>query len=158
MVIKVPGLVTVDSENLNGPKIADFSLRFNFSKKIRGRVNELENFSKLVVKATSLSEKPFPIQIALVMKNGNVYGGLINLDETSSKDYTLNISDLKPVRFVTLPRPYPGFLNYYFEGALTNQPLELKDVETIQISVGPGIPEANVQNDFSFALQSVRME
>ena len=158
MVIKVPGLVTVDSENLSGPKIADFSLRYNFSKKIKGRTSELESFSKLVIKATSLTEKPFPIQIAVVTKNGNVYGGLINLNETSSKEYTLSISDLKPVRMVTLPRPYPGFLNYYFEGALSNQPLKLIDVETLQISVGPGITDANEKNDFSFALQSVRME
>lgn len=158
MVIKVPGLVTVDSENLNGPKIADYSLRYNFSKKIKGRVSELENFSKLVVKASSLNEKTFPVQIALIMKNGNVYGGLINLNGTSSKDYTLNISDLKPVRFVTLPRPYPGFLNYYFQGATSSQPLKLSEVETLQISVGPGVNEPSVQNDFSFALQSVRME
>ncbi len=158
MTIKVPGLVNVDVENLNGPKIVDYSLRYNFSKKIEGRTSELERFSKLIVKAISTNVSPFPVQVALIMKNGNVYGGLIILDNASSKEYTLNLADLKPVRFIALPRPYPGFLNYYFEGAKSDQSLKLSEIETLQISVGPGITEANVQNDFSFALESARVE
>jgi hypothetical protein len=159
MVIKVPGLVTVDSENLNGTKIADYSLRYNFSRKINGRLDELEKFSKLIVKATLLNASPFPVQVALVMKNGNAFGGVITLDEAAaSKNYAINISDLKPVKLVTLPRPYPSFLDYYFEGSSSNQSLKLSDVETLQISVGPGIGEANLKNDFSFALESIRME
>ncbi len=158
MTMKIPSLGNVDSENLNGQKVEDYSLRYNFSKKIKGRANEFEHLTKLIVKASLLNAKPFAIQVALVTKNGNAYGGLITVNDLAAKDYTLNISDLRPVKLVTLPRPYPSFLNYYFEGTTSNESLKLNDVETLQISVGPGIDTSHLKNEFSFGLENVRLE
>ena len=72
-------------------------------------------------------------------------------------DYRLLLSDLKEVKIVTLPRPYPSFLPYYFERNAAGK-MDLWDIETLQISIGPGIPEGELGNSHSFAIESVRLE
>jgi hypothetical protein len=64
---------------------------------------------------------------------------------------------LKPVKVVTLPRPYPTFLPYYFKGK-GNDTLDMNKIESLQISIGPGISEAELQNKHGIAIESVRLE
>jgi hypothetical protein len=158
LAVKLPSLFKTDPENPNGEKINDYSLRYNFSEKISGRVGALPAQNQLVIRARLLNDKPVPLQVALVTKSGDAYGALITLQEQEMKEYVVALASLKAVKLVTLPRPYPTFLPYYFESALQAKPLDLKDVETLQVSVGPGIDHDRLQSDLSFALESIRME
>jgi hypothetical protein len=149
LLIQVPKLFVKDPEFENAPAIHDYSLRYNFSLKTKGR-NGLLGFSKIVFRGRSI-DKSFPVQVALVDRNGNAFGGIVNLT-TASGDYMLKTADLRQVKLVTLPRPYPTFLPYYFEGP-DNQQLDLSTVETLQISVGPGVEDKDAS--FAFAIESV---
>ena len=54
------------------------------------------------------------------MKDGTTYGGVVEVTP-EKKDYSLMINDLKKVKLVILPRPYPTFLPYFFEDSSTQR-------------------------------------
>jgi hypothetical protein len=156
LLIHVPTLISKDSENPSAQQPADYSMRYFFGKKIEGRKNDISNKTQLIIRARSVGNNKTPLQIALVTKYGLAYGALVELNETTG-DYTIDIGSLKQVNLVTLPRPYPGFLNYYFKpsSAITFQ---LSEIESIQISLGPGISSNEINTPWSFSIESIRLQ
>ncbi len=154
--VRVEQLYEADEENLNADAVHDYSFRFNFLKKIKGRNTELEDLEKIVVKGRSLSSKPNKIQVALVTRNGASFGKVIELLPTQ-QEYVILLSNLEPVKTVTLPRPYPSFLPYYFDHNFS-QTFNIKEVESIQISIGPGLGKEEVKEKQEIGLTSVRLE
>lgn len=154
--INIEKLFTSDPENVNGEKIFDYSCRYFFRKKISGRISDVTSKKKLVFRGHSLNDKDCIIQLALLTSDGSAFGGLVTL-KAGSAEYVLNLSDLNQVKWVTLPRPYPTFLPYYFAGKGSGK-LDMTKVESLQISIGPGIPEAELQNKHGIAIESVRLE
>ncbi len=155
-VVNVEKLFTPDPENEEAQEIHDYSMKFYFRDKIAGRTDDLEGKDKLVLKGRSLNEKACIMQLAFTMKDGAAYGGLITV-QPEKGEFVLSISDLKQVKMVTLPRPYPTFLPYYFENEDSN-PFNIKNVESLQFSIGPGIPENELVEKHGVAIESVRME
>jgi hypothetical protein len=154
--INVEKLFTSDPENVNAEKIYDYSCRYYFGKKIAGRAGDVGSKQKIVFKGHSLNNQDCIVQVALIASDGSAFGGLITL-KPGTEDYALSIRELKPVRWVTLPRPYPTFLPYYFNGQGSDQ-LDMAKIESLQISIGPGIPEAELQNKHGMAIESIRLE
>ncbi len=152
--IKVARLKEVDAENPNGEQVADYSMRYAFREKVSGRVADLADKKELVLTGRSLTDEPTIVQLALVAADGKTYGGLLELGPKLA-DYRLSLDELKEVKMVTLPRPYPSFLPYYFEGA-SRAAFDIRKAEVLQISVGPGIQE--VEKPQALAIVSVRLE
>ena len=153
LLINVERLSQPDQEYRNGPVINDYSLRYNFNSKISGRRQNLPLYKKIVFKGKSI-DNSFPVQIALIDKSGNAFGGLISLDPGAS-EYVVRLDKLEPVKLVTLPRPYPTFLPYYFENN-SSQKFDVDQIESFQISVGPGL--TGVEGPFKFTIESIRLE
>ena len=119
------------------------------------RVSSLSDYSKVVVSARNVNDGELPIQIALLLKDGSAYGGLINVSKKG--DYSISLAELKPVSMVTLPRPYPSFLPYYFNGSEVSD-FDIQNVETLQISIGPGLTNQEQQASYEIGIESVRLE
>ncbi len=115
------------------------SLRYNFAPNVAGRRADLASFQKLVLHGRALNNKPCPVQLALITRSGSIYGGTVML-EPKSGTYSLPLNQLKPVNFVSLPRPYPSFLPYFIHTNTAADRLDLSSIETLQLSIGPGIP------------------
>lgn len=156
LLFNIPTLQTRDGENPKAEQPADYSLRYFFGKKITGRSNDLGSKTQLILRARSVGKSKTPLQVALITKDGVAYGSIVELNE-STNEYSIAISNLKQVNLVTLPRPYPGFLNYFFQPS-TPIPFKLSDVESIQISLGPGISSNDVNTAWSFAIESIRVQ
>jgi hypothetical protein len=154
--VKIAKLFEEDIENKNATPVNDYSFRFNFSEKIMGRSEELNNQNKLILKARSLSGKSEKIQVALVDKNGSSFGKIIEITPENS-EYTIDLSHLKSVKTVILPRPYPGFLPYYFEHN-NRDPFNLENVESIQFSIGPGLEKEALTQKHEIGVTSIRLE
>lgn len=154
--VNVDQLFSPDSENPNADPIYDYSMRFAFGEKIAGRADDLSKKSSIVFTGKSLNEKPCKFQITLVDKNANAYGGILEL-QPEFGEYTLELKQLKKVKPVTLPRPYPTFLPYYFEGG-TDVPLDIEKVEVLHLSIGPGIAEKELKDRHGVLIESVRIE
>jgi hypothetical protein len=154
--VNVEKLAIADPGNPKGPKIHDYSMRFFLGGKLsnitfkRGAQSQ-----KIILRGRSLNGKPCKIQIGLVSKTGTALGALVTVLE-EKKDYEIDIHDLKEIKLVTLPRPYPTFLPYYFEGESSNSSTE--KFEVIQLSIGPGIPEAELEQQHGIAIESIRLE
>lgn len=135
-------------------QIADYSMRFYFGDKNSGRKEGWSRMSGLVFSGRSLDDKACPVQLALVMRDGSAWGGLIQV-KPEKGNYKISLNDLKPVRLVTLPRPYPTFLPYYFENERQSG-FQIEEVETLQISI---VPEStDEESKYSLAIESVWLE
>jgi hypothetical protein len=151
----VEKLIVPDNENIGGEKIADYSMKFFFGDKIVGRKLMDGQYKNLVVKGHSLNGKSCIVQVALLDKDGVAYGGLVKLDSLDA-GYSLPLKDLHLVKTVTLPRPYPSFLPYYFHHAQDN--FDLSQAEALQISIGPGIEENQQSLPNGISIESVSLE
>ena len=155
MMVNVEKLFEPDTENRNGEPVYDYSMRYVFAKNIAARSEEIGQKKRLVLHGYALNNKPCMVQLALITTDGVAYGGLINVD-TLQDDYSISIADLKQVKAVLLPRPYPSFLPYYFQPSAGA--FDLSKVETLQISIGPGIAETDLKMKHGLAIESVRLE
>ncbi|MBT8296355.1 MAG: hypothetical protein KJO51_08050, partial [Gramella sp.] len=143
-----------DVENTEAEPIYDYSFRYNFLKKIANR--ELEGKDKIIIKARALENRSEKLQVALVMNNGASFGKTIELTN-EVQEIEIDITDLKPVKTVTLPRPYPGFLPYYFDHSYSGE-FKIEDIEAIQFSIGPGIEQENLQKQHAIGIREVSLE
>lgn len=152
--ISIDKLFEGDVENKNAEPIYDYSFRYYFRDKIGERT--LKNKAKLIIEARTLDANSKKLQVALVMNNGVAFGKIIELTP-GLQEISINIEELKRVRTVTLPGPYPGFLPYYFNHNYSGD-LDIENVESIQFSIGPGIEEGDLQKPHQIGIRSLRLE
>ena len=145
-----------DVENPNAEPIYDYSFRFNFRDRIRGRSPELEEKNYLVLKARSLMDHKVPLQVALVQKDGSSFGRILELSP-EIREYKIKIRELKRVPTVILPRPYPTFLPYFFKSESAEE-FRLQGSEALQFSIGPGLNAHQFHQPQGVGIISVRLE
>lgn len=153
--IDLEQLSTEDPENLFAQPVHDYSMRFYFGDKTEGRKGDRAAKKYLYIKGRSLNDKPCKVQLALIQKDGSAFGGTVDLLPEGGV-YRLDLTQLAPVPIVTLPRPYPTFLPYFFQ----RQPgaFSLQNAETLQISIGPGIPQEEIYRRHGMGVTRVWME
>jgi hypothetical protein len=154
--INIEKLFTDDPENKNATRVSDYSLRFYARDKVIGRKKDIPDRKKIIFHGRSLNGSPCKIQVALVTMNGDAFGGIVTVN-SESRDYSVSMEDLRQVKLVSLPRPYPTFLSYYVE----NEPsakFDLNDLEGFQISIGPGMTEDELKVGHGIAIESIRLE
>jgi hypothetical protein len=156
LLVKIEKLAIADPENRQGKKYQDYSMRYFFGQKVEARKQDIPSKTRMVFKGRSLDESVCQLQLALITKGGEAFGSVLDIG-TDPGEYSLSLAELKPIKLVSLPRPYPTFLPYYFErnGAVN---LDLNAIETLQISIGPGIPENSLEKSHGVAIESVRLE
>ena len=154
--VNIEKLFIPDPENPKASKLYDYSMRFYVEDKLAGSGETLGSKQKIILTGSSLNDKPCKFQVALLTRGGAAFGGVITL-QPQKKDYELSLSDLKPVRLVTLPRPYPTFLSYFFDNKST-EPFDITKVEAIQLSIGPGMSETEAQEQHGVSIESIRLE
>ncbi|WP_299153718.1 hypothetical protein [uncultured Christiangramia sp.] len=152
--VRLDELFSEDIENKNATPIYDYSFRFNFQNKIRVRLPRDQK--ELIIKARNLKSGTEKLQVALLMKNGSAFGKVIELDK-HLKEIRIKLDELRPVKTVTLPRPYPGFLPYYFEHQ-NPEGFDLQEVEALQFSIGPGIEPENLQKKHEIGIVKVTLQ
>ncbi|TVZ57911.1 hypothetical protein NA63_0401 [Flavobacteriaceae bacterium MAR_2010_105] len=145
-----------DNENLNALPIYDYSFKHFIIDKIKGRHASLNSKQQLVFKGRSLTNKPCKLQIAFVLDDGSSFGSVIEIG-AELKDYSIMIEDLKPVKTVTLPRPYPSFLPYVFEHN-NNSTFDITKIESIQFSIGPELAKEELNVSHGIGIVNVRLE
>ncbi|WP_435138804.1 hypothetical protein [Formosa sp. A9] len=154
--IRLDSLFKTDSENLNAKPIYDFSFKHNILGKIEGRKTDLKSKKQILIKARSLNTSSTKLQLAMVTTSGAAYGQTITLTP-ELKDYSIQLSELKPVKTVTLPRPYPSFLPYYLEHNITND-FDIEDVESLQFSIGPELSRKEQLMPQAIGIVNVRLD
>lgn len=153
LVSRIDKLFIPDPENKGAAPIDDYSMRFNFKPKIASHF-DLTQYQKIGIKGRSLASEEIKIQIAFITRKGATAGAVVNLKKNGSA-VVIERSELRPVDFVILPRPYPSFLPYFHTNDV---PFNWGEIETIQISVGPKMTEEEKQKSWSLAIESIWLE
>ncbi|HKZ64713.1 MAG TPA: hypothetical protein VJ111_00080, partial [Chitinophagaceae bacterium] len=153
--VKLNGLVRRDNENLNAMPVADYTMRHYFGDLINNK-NDLLSKTSITIEAYTPDSNSFPLQVALIMKDGTAFGTNINIDQ-EKKVHTISLTDLARVKTVLMPRPYPTFLPYYSVAGNADT-LKMDEVESLQISIGPGIRESNWGNVYEMMLGEVKLK
>lgn len=154
--LAVNELFTKDPENPNAKPVYNYAMRYCFKDQIKGRKDDLNKAKDLVLQGQSLMDKDAIVQLALITKDGQAFGGNIKIGQESG-EYRLSLNDLEVVKLVTLPRPYPTFLPYFFDRAAPGD-FNLSEIETLQISIGPGLSDVEKKEKQAVAIESVRLE
>ena len=154
--VNIEQLFVIDNENKFAKPIYDYSFKHFILDRIQERKGDIASKEKIVFYGRSLNEKSCKLQIALVMDDGSAFGEIIEIGK-ELRDYYIPLENLKPVRTVTLPRPYPTFLPYYLEHK-TNTTFDISKVESIQFSIGPEIPEEQWEEKHGIGIVNLRLE
>ncbi len=134
----------------------DQSMRFFFKDKIYGRSSDLVSASRIVLYGTSTTDKPCPIQLALVTADGVTYGAPATV-EPNHGAYSVPVSALKQVRAPNIPHGYPVFISFW-NAVDAKPPLDLSRVESVLISIGPGIPAGEYQEPHGIQIERIWLE
>jgi hypothetical protein len=105
---------------------------------VKERQSSLRKMDRIVIRTASGEKETQILQLALLLKNGSAFGKTIE-SKGEWSDFEIRFDELKQVPLVLLPRPYPEFQYYWFESP--DSKFSVGDVDAIQISIGPGIPE-----------------
>lgn len=154
--VNVQRLFQEDPENLDSEILHDYTLRHYLNPKIDPMREQLSGKRTLLLTARALNERSTKLQIALLDKKGNAYGVVLELSPELGT-YEIPLSVLQRTKTVTMPRPYPTFLPYYFEGGTMDE-LNMEDIEAVQFSIGPGIPVKELEYQHGVGLVSLILE
>lgn len=154
--VNIENLLQKDTKTLEGEDIYRYSFKHFVKEKIRYNQADLSSKKNIVFKGRSLNNKICKFEIALVMNDGSAFGGIIEVNPEVDQ-YILPLKDLKRVKTVTLPRPYPSFLPYFLDDNL-NSNFNITAVESIQFSIGPGISESEIKSKHGIAIIAVQLE
>lgn len=145
-----------DNENMTAEPIYDYSFKHFILDAVSGRKADLASKKHLVFEGRALNDKPCKLQIAFVTNDGSAFGKIIEIGTTTG-EYKLALADLIPVQTVTLPRPYPSFLPYYLDHGI-HKSFDISQVESLQFSIGPGIPEGEREEAHGVGMMGVWLE
>ena len=134
----------------------DKSIKYYFRNHLEGRKNDLKGKHQLIISGSSLEERPLKIQLALIMTDGSAYGKILELSPTMQR-HTLSLNDLQKVKLVLLPNAYPAMMPYWFDHP-NPLPFNIADVESLQISIGPGIRESDYGSPHGYSLERIWLE
>ena len=134
----------------------DHSFRTFCAPKLRGRAAELTQAKTLALYGRSATERPEPVQVALVASDGVGYGAIVNLPAKYGRVY-IPLSTLRKVRTPNIPHGYPVFVPYWSEVA-TDGPLEIGRLEAVLVSIGPGIAPPDRAGEHGVRIERMWLE
>ncbi|PQJ79108.1 hypothetical protein BTO18_07970 [Polaribacter porphyrae] len=132
--------LSVYADNLNA-KNPDLTFKVLLKDVVKREQNNLTKTQSIVVTASSENKNNQKVQIAVQLKNGQVFGKVIELP-SEMEDINIPFEQLQQVSQVLLPRPFPPFQSYFLKSS-ENSSFNAKNIEAIQISIGPEIKKEN---------------
>jgi hypothetical protein len=147
--------LAVAVNNLKG-KIADFTFKILVEKTIKNDSHHLNSVNSILIEAASGTSKNQKVQIAIQQKNGLVFGKVIELTQEINS-ISIPFSELKIVPMVLLPRPYPGFQDYWFS-SLAPEQFDKSNIEALQISIGPEINPENYDENQGIIIRKILLK
>jgi hypothetical protein len=119
------------------PSPQDVSFRLIYGGSIETCREDLSGYNAVRLRARSGARETTCMELDLIQRNGSVRGALVPLT-ADWQTIEIPLMDFQPTVATWLPRSYPtiGF-DYWDQGQKTDsRPLDLKDLEAVQISMG----------------------
>lgn len=148
--MKFSGATTGNIQSRPNTSGVIFALENFIGDVVSGISKYADRYSRILVQGKA-EDKPVLIEVSLINKDGNTYTAKLTLtnDENSR---SINLKDLTDGRMLLLPRPYPGFLPFWYTNN-TKRPFALQEIEKLQLR----IPVEGNEEVPSFELTSVTL-
>jgi hypothetical protein len=130
------------------PSVPAFVLENFIGRQIAGIAGCTPDYSGLVIQAKAERE-PVEVEVALISKDGSAYTAKAVLTNTEASQ-TLPLDAFKAGKMALLPRPYPGFLPFWYTHPKPEK-FDLRTIERIQLI----IPRTEQSESPSFELKSI---
>lgn len=124
----------------------------NYIGNITSGISRTADKYKLIQVNGKATDKPVKIEVTLINKDGNAYTTKTSLSADQNFQ-VINLKDLTDGRMLLLPRPYPGFLPFWYTSK-TKKPFSLSEIERIQFMV----PVEGNEDINGFELTSVTLK
>lgn len=147
--------LSVFADNLKA-KNPDLTFKVLVNDVIKREQNNLAKTKSISITASSGDKEHQKVQIAFQLKNGQVFGKVIELTSTK-KDITIPFDELQQVSQVLLPRPFPPFQSYFLKSS-ENSSFDAKNIEAIQVSIGPEIKKENQKNPQQICIYKILLK
>lgn len=112
-----------------------------------------DNPEQITVEISSALESDQTVMVVLTNKAGIPYESEIKVTP-GVQQVTLTENDFSTGRMALLPRPYPTFLPYWF-GAESDKPLDLAEVENIQLLLVPELNSELINIEAGFSVTDI---
>lgn len=116
------------------PEPHHFALQASVLEHIRAGLDRLGSFDAVEARIRAVEPSTGAVTLAVIASDGSSWGATIHVGEGWS-DVRVPLSDLRPIERVLLPRPYPFFLPYWFEGSPSAETIPLTDIEAVEFSI-----------------------
>ena len=134
----------------------DTTRRLYCGDRIEARIKDVTTKDELLVYGHALNDKPCKVQIALLMKDGSAHGAILDLGPKEGL-YRASLNDFKKVESYIMPRPIPRFQPYLKDLKATTG-FDVRQVESIQVVIGPGIPESEFDAEHGVAIGRILLK
>ncbi|WP_232065261.1 cellulase family glycosylhydrolase [Rhodocytophaga rosea] len=143
------------SKELGNPEHI-MGFQHTFADKIKGRQSELDSFKRLVIKARTGNTQPVQIKIALLTIDGMAFSSTVTLT-SAMQELSIPLGNLKPDRFILLPRPYPGFQPFWFKSSAAYS-FQVSQAEKLQITIGENLSSSEYEKPYNIEVESISLE
>ncbi|MDR1200409.1 MAG: cellulase family glycosylhydrolase [Tannerellaceae bacterium] len=133
------------------PSTPVFVLENFIGQQITGIAGCTSDYSELVIHAKA-EQEPVEMEIALISKDGSAYTAKAILTNTEASQ-TLPLDAFKAGKMALLPRPFPGFLPFWYAHPKPEK-FDLRNIERIQLI----IPRTEQSESPSFELKSILLK
>ncbi|MDR1223148.1 MAG: glycoside hydrolase family 5 protein [Tannerella sp.] len=133
------------------PSLPVFVLENFIGQQITGIAGCASGYSELVIHAQA-EQEPVEIEVALISKDGSAYTAKAVLTPTETSR-TLPLDAFKAGKMALLPRPFPGFLPFWYTHPKPEK-FDLQAIERIQLL----IPRTEQSEGPSFELKSILLK
>ncbi|QCR21539.1 membrane or secreted protein [Pontibacter sp. SGAir0037] len=113
------------------PQEGVLGFQYYIKDKMSGRENELNGFGKLLIRMKTNATSDTEVKVGLISREGITYAARVKAGE-NYQDIEIPLNALQPAATMLLPRPYPGFQPFWFEGKANHQ-FELKHAEKLEV-------------------------
>ena len=144
-------LFSISTDKLNKDRVLGF--QYVFSDALKGRRSEADAFTKVIIRARTLEDKPVEARIAFINRNAKAFAAKVMLSN-QFQDIEIPLITLQPDAMLLLPRPYPGFMPLWFKSNL-NEDFKFADAEKVEFTIGSTLQSSAFNQPYSFQIESI---
>jgi len=131
--------------------------QFSFADKLKGRMEELNSFKKIIIRARTNSQTPLKAKIVLTCADASSVSSSISLTN-NFQNFEIPLSSFTSDSGLLMPRPYPGFLPLTFTNASSTNKLKLATAERIEITIGSDLLSVDLKKPYQFDVECIWLE
>jgi hypothetical protein len=148
-------ILKMSTNDMTGVPAMGFA--FSFVDKLRGRLGELKDFDRVVVRARSNGGTPVKAKVVLTCADASSVAATIDLSG-KFEDIEIPLSSFQPSESMLMPRPYPQFLPLMFKASGTNGAngaTNLSNTEKIEVTIGWGVDPADAKKAYTLEVEHI---